>query len=199
MADKEEKMRENKILMYLMMIVFVLVFANEIDCDFYWCDGEQCDQFGCRCLHDGCYWSNYSSITDYDVNPDILSPSGILVDTSGFEVDLEELDKQIADLETCLRIPVRRNCLTVKIADDWYQSVCSGQQLFPCNIDSQICYDKDVEPTAECPCACRSMVQNENTIITTPNLYLFRAELARMITGENNIWVIPEITKCMNY
>lgn len=167
---------------------------------------------------DKCHNNNYQNITDYEITINSLTPNGINVDDSGFFVDLNELDRQVDEMEICVQnafadgidletaqaqdcrmegwnyrtdffgISVKRECLIVKIALDWYTSRCSGQQVFPCDINPQVCIDKGLEITNECPCQCRSMIQDENIIITTPDLYLFRGELARMMTGCNNPW-----------
>lgn len=185
--------------------------------------------FVCGCNQPDCYWNNYRNITGYNINPSTETPNGIAVDTSGFDVDLEEIDRQVDSLENCLRtafaenpfideetaelqdcridgyefrtefdpeITINRDCLVVKIATDWSVSPCSGQQVFPCNIDPAVCEAKGIEVTEECPCMCRSMIQDENVIITTPDLYLFRGELARMITGCNNPWFDP-VSQCL--
>lgn len=143
-----------------------------------------------------CYDNRYMNITSYEVEPSVVTESGIWVDPSGYQVDLIELDRQVDDFEECSGFTVKRNCLTVKIASDWYVSPCSGQQVFPCRINPRVCTDKDIEITEECPCRCRAMIQDENTIVTTPNLYLFRGELARMVLGINNPWV-DGISHCL--
>lgn len=181
--------------------------------------------FGCD---DNCYRNYYQNITDYEISINSITPNGVNVDDSGFYVDLEEIDRQIDEMETCVQnalaggidlaiartqgcrdeswnyrvdfsgISVLRECLTVKIAPDWYVSHCSEDymEIFPCDISPQVCIDKGLEITDECPCRCRSAIQDENIVITTPNLYLFRGELARMITGCNNPWFSP-ISQCL--
>lgn len=180
----------------------------------------------CGCGDNDCYVNHYRNITNYDVIPETLTPNDVLVDTSGFDVDLAEIDRQIDEMEVCVQnalfdgidmptaqaqgcrdsnlnyrtdftdISVRRECLTVKIAPDWYVSACSGQEVFPCDIPPQVCIDKGLEITDECPCRCRSAIQDENVVVTTPNLYLFRGELARMITGCNNPW-FGAVSRCL--
>lgn len=106
------------------------------------------------------------------------------------ELDQEELDRQTASLEECLEISIERECLTVKVAPDWYISPCSGQEIFPCAMPKEVCLNKGLteEDLERCPCSCRAIIQDENTIIVTPNLFLYRGELARMVTGVNNPW-----------
>ncbi|NQU83942.1 MAG: hypothetical protein HQ536_04495 [Parcubacteria group bacterium] len=181
---------------------------------------------------DECYVNHYEAITYYDINVNAITPNGIRVDTSGLYVDLNEIDRQVDDMERCLReafsiypfiseetamefdcrnrgfstntefnpdITVNRDCLIVKIAPDWYESTCSeltSQQIFPCDIDPAVCEAKGLVITEECPCQCRSMIQGENIVITTPNFYIFRGELARMVTGCNNPWFFP-IGQCL--
>ncbi|MEA3272143.1 MAG: hypothetical protein U9P90_00570 [Patescibacteria group bacterium] len=185
--------------------------------------------FVCGCNPQKCYYNNYQNITDYGISPNTETPNGIAVDTSEFDVDLEEIDRQVDSLESCLReafaenslideetavaqdcrvdgfglrrefdleFTINRDCLIVKIASDWSVSSCSGQQVFPCDINPAVCEAKGIEVTDECPCMCRSMLQDENTVVTTPNLYLFRGELARMVTGCNNPWFAP-ISQCL--
>jgi len=153
-----------------------------------------------------CYDNSYANITDYNVSPNATTPGGIEVDTSDLPANLIEIDRQTEALEACLKMTVDRDCLTVLIAPDWYISECSGQQLFPCRINPDICRDKmrrdgmaeeEIEETLlVCPCACRATIQDENVVVATPNLLLYRAELARMLTGINNPW-IPGISECL--
>lgn len=144
-----------------------------------------------------CYHNNYLNVTDYEIQPDLITLGGVEVDTSWQEVNIIAIDQAVEELEECLSTDIRRECLTIKIAPDWYTSPCSGEQLFPCRISEVVCLDKGVVPTKLCPCNCRAVIQDETTIITTPNLLLLKAELARMITGVNNPWVDEEIAACL--
>lgn len=145
-----------------------------------------------------CYHNDYANITNYEVISDTSTPDGISVDSSGFLIDLNEIDRLVTEFENCYGT-VNRECLTVKVAPDWYVSECSGQQLFPCDIDEAICIEqKKVTPTKECPCNCRAMIQDENTIIVTPDLRLLQGELARMVSGFNNPWIEEETRKCID-
>jgi len=94
-------------------------------------------------------------------------------------------------------LTIRRGCLKVKIPDDWFISRCADEELLPIPADNSICLAKGVMPTAECPCYWRVETQDDNTIVTPPGLKLFKAEVARVITGCNNVWVIPQITACL--
>ena len=152
-----------------------------------------------------CYSNRYPVITSYEVTPDNETPEGIPVDSNGQYVDLELIDQLVDELTECVEIDLRPDCLVVKIPPDWYVSQCTRSQLFPCDNDQQECLDKcdgdqdcidqmilDFE---RCPCNCRARIQDENIIVTTPDMLLFKAELARMITHHNNPW--PEYGACL--
>ncbi len=143
------------------------------------------------CLDDNCYRNGYPNITSYEINQTGITTGGVNFDDPLEELDVEELDRQTDYLEECLELTIERTCLLVKVAPDWYYSDCSGQQLFPCDIDIQVCLDKELtlEDLDECPCNCRATIQDDNTIIVTPDLLLYRGELARMVIGENNPWL----------
>lgn len=143
-----------------------------------------------------CYYNSYLSITEYEEDIDLQTAKGIQVTSNNQEIDLIEIDRQVDALENCLNQSIRRECFRILVAPDWYISKCSGQELFPCRMPIKVCEDKDIIITEECPCNCRAIIQDENIIIVTPNLYLLRAELARMVTGINNPW-IPPIGSCL--
>lgn len=127
------------------------------------------------------------------------------------------LDGQTAALERCLAAAnpawvVRRDWFVVMVPADWYTSKCSGQQLVPSVPDCRLCIDQKGlplpekccglrRPTAECPCVCnmRAVIQpgNPPAIVTAPNLKLYRAELARLVTGVNFPWGNPKILECI--
>jgi hypothetical protein len=154
------------------------------------------------CAPEYCYDNIFEGWTDYPVNPSIQTPVlKIDVDFSGQKIDvatLLELDKQTQELLYCLgKDNFDLGCLVIKIASNWYISPCSGEQLFPCNIPESSCKMKGVEPTKECPCACRAVIQHHDVIITAPNLKLYKGELAKLVTGYWNPWAIEEIRKCL--
>lgn len=95
---------------------------------------------------------------------------------------------------------IHRDCMRVKIASDWHVG-CSGEQVFPCNVPIKLCEDKGImidphckqgqapSPDCPCPCECRSAIEQNDTVITTPDLRLFDDALMRLTTGCNFIWV----------
>lgn len=91
---------------------------------------------------------------------------------------------------------VKRECMSVLIAPDSHYG-CSGEQLFPCSVNPQLCIDKGLTITPECPCECRSTIQDNKTIVTTPDMHLYDAELIRLVTGCNMVW-IEGLQECWN-
>jgi hypothetical protein len=145
------------------------------------------------------YDNNYLNVTQYEIyKPNLYTAGGIPI-YSNSEIDLELIDIIIEDIEDCLNIPLNRELFMVYIPDDWYISSCSEEQLFPCTIveankpylnGRNICeVTKGLKVTEECPCHCRATIQDENIIVTAPNLKIFPQELVRMITGENNPYI----------
>lgn len=151
----------------------------------------------CHKMPDNCYNNGYKTLKEYDVNFNQKTPRGILVDSTGQDIDLNEIDRQTAELEQCLGVSISRSCFAVKIPDDWETSACSGEQLLNIPAPDELCRAKGVEPTPECPCRWRVETMDDNIIVVTPNLKLFKAELARIVTGQNNVWIVPQITRCL--
>ena len=141
-----------------------------------------------------CYCGYFSDVTDYDISGEyIFSPGGIKIYPNENIVDIDLIDKKVEELEQCLGIKIKRDCFKVYIPNDWYISTCSEEQLIPSIVDPQLCRDKGLEikpecewvmyPTEECPCPCniRSGIQDNNVIITTPDLKLFKMPLTRIV------------------
>lgn len=138
--------------------------------------------------------SRFQDVTFYDISGDyVKTPDDIIVYLNGNNVDLTLIDQKVNELEQCLDRKIKRDSFKVYIPDDWYISPCSGEQLIPSLVDPQLCENKGLEmledcrwkmfPTAECPCPCsvRATIQNDNVVITTPNLKLFKMPLTRMV------------------
>ena len=189
------------------------------------------------------YQNDYARITDYKIDPDTVTPHGVDVDRSGFEVDLALIDTVVDKTEGCLAehfdklIPYcveqkelcqpilkdrqhsefwkcydiivgcntyvrvkngfKRSDFKIKITPDWHYA-CDGQTMvFPCGIDPKACVAKGLEPTPECPCSCRSTLQDYD-IITTPQFQVLAGELVRLTTGFNNPWNVPPLSSCAN-
>jgi hypothetical protein len=158
------------------------------------------------------YVGQFANVTTYGVSPSDRTPEGVVVDASGFKVDLAAIDSHIDKVEQCLRdkypdgsLPadvvknghclsdkfdpvIQRSFLTVKVAPDWHNG-CLNEQVFPCGVDPKYCEAKGITPTPECPCECRGAVQDNDTIVTTPDLHLFDNDLIRVVTTCNYIWI----------
>jgi hypothetical protein len=140
----------------------------------------------------------YQNITDYSFSEDSSSPEGVALDTNGWPVDAGEIDARVRQVEACLGTEIPRDCLHVVIASDWYVSPCTGVALFPCDMPQEVCDAKEMPGQTEaCPCACRSIVQNYDTIVTTPELSNFAGELARLVSGNNAVWFDETVNGCL--
>lgn len=151
----------------------------------------------CACNQPG-YDGYFLNVTDYKIKGDYeISPAGIKVYKNGNDVNLNDIDLKVLELEQCLEVSIHRDWFSVYIPSDWYWSnpVCGDnpQQLIPSTVDYRLCEAKGLEikeecrylkyTTEECPCVCnvRSTIQNNNVVITTPNLKLFKMPLTRMV------------------
>lgn len=157
-----------------------------------------------------CYNNNYLSFTNYNKEnyKELKTEYGITV-YSNQEMDLNDIDKKTKELETCLGIKIKKNCFAVLIPDDWFYSVASNQQLLPYAAPIELCWDKGLDvpkecsgvalPTIACPITCnwRVATQDNFLIITPPNLLLYKAELARLVLGVNNVWEEPATSVCL--
>jgi len=164
----------------------------------------------------------YADQFGYAVQPTLETPSGISVDPSGQAVDLAVVEGIVDDVESCLqkefgdppRIPddvraaancysstfpapyPRAQCLTIKIPNDWVLSCDKSQQVLPWEAPEAGCLAKGLTPTKVCPCRWRAGIQDNDTAVTTPNLYNLRDPLIRIITGCNSPWSHPRLAKC---
>ncbi len=127
-----------------------------------------------------------------------------------------QIDKKADELEACLlktgalKEKLRRDWFGVYVPSDWYVSTCSKEQLVPSVPSCRLCIDQKGlplpekccglrKPTAACPCVCnvRATIQDTYWIVTAPNLKLFKAELARLATNQNNPWKVETIRGCL--
>jgi hypothetical protein len=102
-----------------------------------------------------------------------------------FELDDDEIDRQTEELEACVGMTIER-CFIVMVPPDWYVSECTGTELFPCDIGPASCLAKGITPEelAICPCNCRGAIQDDRYILVTPELILYKAQVIRMVMGE---------------
>lgn len=160
------------------------------------------------------YDGHFANVTAYSIAPTQMTPQGLNVDASGSWVDLAAIDAKVDAVEQCLQglypdgvLPatmvatghclqnhfsprVHREALVIKVAPNWHVG-CSGEQQFSCAVDPQLCVDKGLVPTVQCPCQCRSAIQDQDIIVTTPDLRMLDHDLIRIVTSCNYIWVDP--------
>ncbi|MEK7625100.1 MAG: hypothetical protein AAB467_01985 [Patescibacteria group bacterium] len=177
---------------------------------------------GCNPGGDRCVRYNFYNQFSYRVTPTQWTTDGIAIDPTGQEAPPERIDELTHEVETCLAdafgnpphlpddvrrdadclvetftLPYDRVCLTVKIPDDWTLS-CSGDQVLPRVAPAELCRAKGLEPSPECPCRWRGGIQDNSVIVVTPNLFLYKDPLVRMITSCNNPWMHPSLAACLN-
>lgn len=137
-----------------------------------------------------CYQNLFQNITNYGVEPNAKTPSGIRVDTGGYPINLQKLDKRIALIESCIQTiaeshpladadwqclktefrqqdKLKRDCLIIKIVPSVY-SKCSNWQFIDAKAPDKLCVAKGLVSAKECPCQWRTAIQDENIIITPP-------------------------------
>lgn len=128
------------------------------------------DGYDCFCL----------AITNYDVSPNVQTPDGISVDSSGMDIDLNFMDSETKKTEDCLELSIDREGFNVKVAPDWYVFPDDRRaQVFPCDLPPSYCGN---QPT----CVCAGVVQPPNTIVITPNLKAYRHELIHLVAGAHS-------------
>jgi hypothetical protein len=169
------------------------------------------------------YRGGYLRVTNYvyDVPSASRTAAGVRYwapakdDTPEFR---KALDAKTGALRGCLKAlnpkwVVRADWFYVLVPPDWYVSTCSKQQLVPSKMPCKLCIEQKklplpekccglVKPTAGCPCVCnaRATIQDDGKVklvVTAPNLLLYKAELARLVTFVNNPWAHEGIRKCL--
>lgn len=170
-----------------------------------------------------CLDYNYENQFNYNINVTNITKDGINVDSSGQHVNLDEIDRLTNETERCLvrlfgnpphipdyiaessdclynsfEIPFNRECVVVKIPDDWVYSCDRTQQLLPHRAPQELCNQKGLQYNQNCPCLWRAGIQ-DNSIVVTPNLYLYKDPLIRLTTGCNNPWAHSLLAKCAIY
>lgn len=159
------------------------------------------------------YPERHANITQYEISTSVTTPKGIRVDRGQHDVDLAKIDRHVDDLESCLGMRIRRNAFVVKFPSDLYLSPCTGEEIFPCKMPVDVCIRKisagsvnllpgspcslDDLPCTQCPCHCRAAIQGNAAIVTNTRMNLFRAELARLVTGEIDPWSSARLSRCI--
>ena len=160
----------------------------------------------------------YANVTHYSWDPKDAkaTPGGVrYIAPAKDAAFVADLDKKTTELKACLaglnpKWVVRTDWFLILVPSDWYVSACSGQQLVPSTPACSLCIDQKglplpekccglAKPTVGCPCVCnvRATIQDNYVIVTAPNLLLYKAELARLVTGVNNVWTDAQIVTCV--
>ena len=158
--------------------------------------------FGCAPCYDS-YEPNY---TNYSVHRTGISSLEYGLDDPKGELDRVRLDKIVEDVKDCVAAvlpltpqeqqegecmgtptPEIRSCLTVKDAPDWHWGCNNQEQLFG-SAPIASCEAKGLTPTADCPCEFRAIIQDNCTVITTPNMKILAGQLTTLFTGCTNAW-----------
>ena len=168
--------------------------------------------------------ANYSQQdqTNYDVFLTETTETNIIVDTSGLSVDLKTIDRLVNEADECLlatfgnpviipddvirdgkcisntfELPIKRDCLVVKIASDWhlsqYEYGGSKHQLLPYTNGGNCTY----KGLPDGVCYWRAGIQDNLTIVVPPSMYLLKDPLVKITTGCKDPWYAPKLAKCM--
>lgn len=169
------------------------------------------------CDHKICYFMHgVKNGTHYEVAANETTPAGISLDTSGYEIDLQKLDKLTDEVEICLHgifytyydksdFWIDRSCLEVKIAPDWFTAPCPEQaQAFPCELNPSLCGDPAKRLERGCVetdyfkldgCYCAGLVQDGQVLVVTPNLAAYKHELLHVVLNADDP-IPPPFDEC---
>ena len=139
------------------------------------------------------YYSQSRSITEYDFDPCTVTEGGTEIDTSGFPIDIQEVDRKTDELELCLKealndedFTIDKTRLNVKIAPDSFVAPCTDPvEIFPCGLP--VCERNPergcsiTEEFTEHGCYCAGVVQNGYILVVTPNLAAYKHEALHVI------------------
>jgi len=158
---------------------------------------------------------------DYQINLTQITPKGMLVDSSGHDIDLRLVDAIIDEAEACLykefptliipgsvklggfckentiNLPIDRYSIVLKIPKDYLTSTIDGQQLLTDRAPEQGCVDKGLCEPGDCDdCRWRCGIQDSCVIVVTPSLYMLKDSLVRIVTRCGYVWGPKELSAC---
>jgi hypothetical protein len=164
---------------------------------------------------------SYADQSDYDVYPNSKTNKNIDVDMSGLDINLSKIDRLTDEVELCLKkfgypahlpddvvkngecernsfeFPIHRECLTVKVAANWFLSKYEYggtlHQQLPYTNGGQ-CTNKGLPAGV---CYYRNTIQDDYTIVVPPSFYLYKDALVRIATGCHNPWYDNSLAECM--
>lgn len=157
----------------------------------------------------------YWQYTYFKVGETGKSPLGYKIDDPKGELNVTAVDQTLKNVVDCMSrvAPLTKeerkaamcadkpeneikSCLTIKSPPVWVVSTCSGAQVFDCGAPQESCLMKGLSPTEQCPCRCRAIKQDFETIITAPNLELLPWEFVELTTGCYAIQNIQRYQEC---
>jgi hypothetical protein len=160
--------------------------------------------------------SGVNIVPPYKVENVQPTPSGIKVDTSGWDVSLEMVDTVVNSVERCLAQtfpgkipktlresawcnfekvrPLKRDCITIKIPSSCFLSKDESEYLLDRKAPEYLCEQKEnYEP--EHGCFWRTGIQEDETIVTCPDLYMLPDPIVRYMTSCTTAWE-GDLAKC---
>ncbi len=117
-------------------------------------------------------YQNYSS-TEYKFRPDLVTPLGAHVDTSGFAVDVAKIDADIVALGACLHMTIHACAVRILIAPDM-ERTDDNRQWFQCH-------------PGGVPDRCAGTNQWPAIVVTTPDLASLPHELEHDVTHKRHL------------
>jgi len=148
---------------------------------------------GNRCVGAG----HWRSGQIWPVTPNVVTPGGAHVDTSGFTVDLADIDARVKAVAECFGATVQDACPVIKIAPGATRSCYGDYLLLPVgDSDPTGCLRKGQTPTPECPCRWRVLIQRDGSIAVPPDLYNLGDALARIFGHVDDPWLNDKTAKC---
>jgi hypothetical protein len=167
-----------------------------------------------KCPDYTCGWYN---VYDYEITDTTFTSNKIEIDTTGQDIDLELIDEIVDRTEECLLnvvlsteeaedgwcyrqiyspAPIKRNCLLIKIPDDWTMSCDGKEQVLKDKAPFEGCAAKGFDKDPDCPCRWRAAIQDTYVIVITPNLRLLGDPLVKLATGCDAPWNTPQLAAC---
>lgn len=141
-------------------------------------------------------WAYNPPAVPYDVRPTQTTPRGIRYDDTGQHISPALIDRLVDEVQPCATKPIDRSSFIVKIAVCGLS--CDGsQQLLPDDAPNSGCDAKGLPNTPGCPCRWRARIAWPNVIVSCPSLYLMKDALTRFVSGSQNPWADPALSRCV--
>lgn len=152
-----------------------------------------------------------------------ITPLGIRIDKTKNEIDIEKIDKIVLSLYSCLEkefstleLPksVRSNAWCNNIHKEYrpYQTCINcmkikfpkfvigqmGDQLLDIEAPEDACERKGLAVSKKYPCRWRSVMTENNIILSTPDMSVLPQTILEYITGCWLVWEDPRLAKCLD-